>query len=270
MNLILSNNRSMAFGFVLAICSLAGMYLVVFKPITFSPTREGIGALPIPLKPIYEGRSKPELKAEVEYYPKTLGAQSVAQDEEISFKTIDLSINTLSNTTNPGNPTAPLPDPEIPLRIMIPSINLDAPIVPAQIEFERLAGKEFIEWFVPEEYAVGWHTTSAKLGAPGNTVLNGHHNAYGEVFKDLVGVNEGDYIWVASEESRFKYLITNKMLLPEKYEQLDVRTNNAQWILPSVDERLTLITCWPYETNTHRLIVVARPLSREEITPELE
>lgn len=263
----------MAFGFVLAICSLAGMYLVAFKPITFSyhlPPRQGAGALPLPLKPIYGERSKSELKTEEENHPKILGAQSVAQDEETSIKTFDLPVNTSSNTTSPGNQTAPLLDPEIPVRIMIPSINLDAPIVPAQIEFERLAGKEFIEWFVPEEYAVGWHTTSAKLGAPGNTVLNGHHNAYGEVFKDLIGVNEGDYIWVASEENRFKYLITNKMLLPEKYEQLDVRTNNAQWILPSVDERLTLITCWPYETNTHRLIVVARPLSREEITPELE
>jgi LPXTG-site transpeptidase (sortase) family protein len=29
--------------------------------------------------------------------------------------------------------------------------------------------------------------------------------------------------------------------------------------MPSTDERLTLITCWPYETNTHRLIIVALP-----------
>ena len=55
------------------------------------------------------------------------------------------------------------------------------------------------------------------------------------------------------------------MILPEKYEQIEVRMNNAQWILPSVDERLTLISCWPYETNTHRVIVVARPLSQESL-----
>jgi sortase A len=60
------------------------------------------------------------------------------------------------------------------------------------------------------------------------------------------------------------------MILPEKYEQLDVRMNNAQWILPSVDERLTLISCWPYESNTHRLIIVARPIAREEITLNMD
>jgi sortase A len=60
------------------------------------------------------------------------------------------------------------------------------------------------------------------------------------------------------------------MILPEKYEQIEVRMNNAQWILPSVDERLTLISCWPYETNTHRLIVVARPLGQESLDLNFE
>jgi sortase (surface protein transpeptidase) len=33
--------------------------------------------------------------------------------------------------------------------------------------------------------------------------------------------------------------------------------------MPSGDERLTLVTCWPYEWpgNSHRVIVVARPSS---------
>ena len=35
---------------------------------------------------------------------------------------------------------------------------------------------------------------------------------------------------------------------------------NAAWIMPSEDERLTLVTCWPYTSNTHRLIIVARPV----------
>jgi sortase A len=42
---------------------------------------------------------------------------------------------------------------------------------------------------------------------------------------------------------------------------LSVRRKNAQWIMPTGDERLTLVTCWPYEWpgNSHRVIVVARP-----------
>jgi sortase A len=105
----------------------------------------------------------------------------------------------------------------------------------------------------------GWHKNSARLGEPGNTVFNGHHNVYGEVFVRLVDLKEGDLILILSETREYKYIITNKMILPELYEDLDVRMNNAQWILPSDDERVTLITCWPYEGNTHRVIIVAKP-----------
>ncbi len=41
---------------------------------------------------------------------------------------------------------------------------------------------------------------------------------------------------------------------------LEVRLKNAQWMQPTPDERLTLISCWPYWTNTHRVIIVARPV----------
>jgi sortase A len=165
-------------------------------------------------------------------------------------------------------PTAP--PSEIPVRIVIPALGLDAPVVPAQINVVKVSGQEYQQWLVPDEFASGWHAGSARLGEPGNTVFNGHHNVFGEVFGNLVEVEIGDVIQVYSSASEFSYQITNKMILPEKYEQLDVRMNNAQWILPSQDERLTLITCWPYESNTHRLIVVARPFSRIPLNLELK
>ncbi|HID54608.1 MAG TPA: sortase, partial [Anaerolineae bacterium] len=34
----------------------------------------------------------------------------------------------------------------------------------------------------------------------------------------------------------------------------------AEWIMPTEDERITLVTCWPYTDNTNRLIVVAQPV----------
>jgi sortase A len=178
----------------------------------------------------------------------------------------------IPDTESPGDeePAQVQLPPEVPARIVIESIGLDAPVVPAPVEFETLAGKEFMKWLVPAERATGWHTTSAMLGETGNTVLNGHHNAFGEVFVTLDDVVEGDIIWVESKNSRFSYQITNKIVLPEKYEELEVRMHNAQWLLPSVDERLTLISCWPYESNTHRLIVVASPIGREEIQSGIE
>lgn len=153
-----------------------------------------------------------------------------------------------------------------PLRLVIPNINLDAPILTAKSELVNISGVNFQQWLSPDEYAVGWHESSAKLGEAGNTVLNGHHNIYGEVFQHLNNLNQADLIMVYSDHHLFTYQVTNKMILPEKYESLDVRVKNAQWLLPSEDERLTLITCWPYESNTHRLIIVARPLSVEELT----
>lgn len=49
------------------------------------------------------------------------------------------------------------------------------------------------------------------------------------------------------------------MILHEKDESLDIRLNNGRRILPSEDERLTLVTCCPEDSNTHRLIIVAVP-----------
>jgi sortase A len=49
------------------------------------------------------------------------------------------------------------------------------------------------------------------------------------------------------------------MILPERDQPIEVRLANARYIQPTDDERLTLITCWPYESNTHRVVVIAFP-----------
>ena len=164
---------------------------------------------------------------------------------------------------DPGEPAVQeksLPQTDIPTRLVIPSIDLDAPVVLARTLTIKIGGREFQQWKAPDGYAVGWHDSTALLGQPGNTVLNGHHNIDGKVFERLVDVNPGDLIIVYGAHRTYLYEITNKMILPEKYQELDVRMDNARWILPSDDERLTLVTCWPATSNTHRLIIVARPL----------
>lgn len=55
------------------------------------------------------------------------------------------------------------------------------------------------------------------------------------------------------------------MIFPERDVPFETRLENARWILPSEDERITLITCWPYFSNTHRLIIVARPVDTKPI-----
>ena len=158
--------------------------------------------------------------------------------------------------------------PVVPERIVIPTINLDAPIVPAIMKRLLLDETVYQQWIAPHEFAVGWHTTTALLGQVGNTVLNGHHNVDGMVFKDLHLLKAGDSIELYGGQSKFTYMVVNVMILPEKGQEFKIRLENARWLLPSTDERITLITCWPATSNTHRLVVVARPSAPpEEVTP---
>jgi sortase A len=146
-----------------------------------------------------------------------------------------------------------------PDRLVIPAIHLDAPVVPIHYKTIEYEGQTFVQWLVPNTFAAGWHDTSALLGLPGNTVLNGHHNAYGQVFKDLVNLELGDSLEVYSGEHVFTYHVVAKMLFPERYRPIEERIANARWILPSDDERLTLNTCWPPDGNTDRVVIVAFP-----------
>ncbi|MBE0409546.1 MAG: sortase [Anaerolineales bacterium] len=160
--------------------------------------------------------------------------------------------------------------PAIPERITIAAIELEAPVVQADMHWIQVGEVEYQQWEVPNLFAAGWHETSARLGEVGNTVFNGHNNIYGEVFRRLDELVVGELIQVYSNTHVFEYVITNTMILPERFQDMDVRMSNAQWILPSEDLRLTLISCWPYESNTHRVIVVAKLIAIEEQQEELD
>lgn len=158
--------------------------------------------------------------------------------------------------TPPGDPTAR--PPAVPDRIVIEAIGLDAPVVPVGQHLVQIGGQSFAQWDVPTTYAAGWQAGS--LGEPGNVVINGHHNADGEVFRDLVRLQPGDLIRLDAGGRRYWYQVAQTMVLPEEGQPVEVRQANARWILPTDDERVTLITCWPYESNTHRLVVIALPV----------
>ncbi|MHB0987509.1 MAG: sortase [Bellilinea sp.] len=165
---------------------------------------------------------------------------------------------------------APTPTlyPTIPTRIEIPAISLVAPIVPSKPAEINIGSDTFEQYKAPDKFAVGWHTTSALLGQIGNTVFNGHHNIFEKVFENLNKIVPGDEIIVYGGRVRYTYTVVNVMILPERNVDMATRLENARWILPSQDERLTLITCWPAESNTHRLIVVAQPKGEPvQVTP---
>lgn len=167
-----------------------------------------------------------------------------------------------SRVATPRHRTEPTsPSTDLPTRLVIPAIGLDAPIVPARWKLVFRQGTWEPEWEVPD-HAVGWHSNSALPGRIGNTVLSGHHNIQGEVFRDLARLKKGDEVILYAGEHAFHYQVTETILLEEKGLSDAQRRENARWIEPYPDERLTMVTCWPQTNNTHRIIVVALPMSR--------
>jgi sortase A len=157
-------------------------------------------------------------------------------------------------------PTGLPPAQEPPTRIAAPAIKLDAPVVPMSWEMVDSNGTLVSRWLVPAN-AAGWHMNSALPGQGENVVLSGHHNIEGKVFRYVVDLEPGDEITLYAGGIPYRYIVTEKYILKEAGMPQSARQKNAQWIMPSGDERLTLVTCWPYEWpgNTHRVIVVARP-----------
>jgi sortase A len=159
---------------------------------------------------------------------------------------------------------APTPIPAIPDRLVISAIKLDAPVEPVTRTMIWAGGQKQPTFNIPQTRAAGWHETSAPLGVVGNTVLNGHNAGFGEVFRDLYKVKKENTILVYSGKTPYLYVVTQILILPETGEPLKVRVENASYIQPSKDERLTLITCHPYGSLRNRLVVVAHPMEEEE------
>lgn len=152
-----------------------------------------------------------------------------------------------------ARPAAPkaLPD-----RLVLPAIDIDVPVVELGWSTAQKDGQVFSEWDVAE-YAAGWHRNSALLGEGGNVVMSGHNNILGSVFRELDQLKRGDPITVWAGTQPFEYQVDQVMIVPEKYASLEQRKDNAKWIGAFADNRLTLVSCWPRDDNTHRIIVVA-------------
>ena len=171
------------------------------------------------------------------------------------------TVQTPGASPDEATPTAiPTPAGTLPRAISVPAIDLEAPVVPIGWEVVGSGDNAQSQWLVPEWRAAGWHNSSALLGVPGNTVLNGHNTTRGEVFRDLYKLESGASIVVTGEDGReYAYNVEHKYILEEAGQPLEVRLENARYILSTKDERLTLITCHPYASTRYRLIIIAFP-----------
>gem|GEM_PF-1074628 len=171
--------------------------------------------------------------------------------------------STVTITSAPAETVAPTVTPRPrayspPTRIRIPKINVDADVVEVGYEIKEENGEALTVWKVAD-YAAGFHRGSAYPGHPGNTVIAGHNNIRGRVFRHLLDLLPGDDIYLYVGEQEFHYVVGQRLLIKEKGMSEESQRENAKWIQPTDDERLTLVSCWPFIKPDHRVVVIAWP-----------
>jgi sortase A len=135
-----------------------------------------------------------------------------------------------------ANIPVPTPGPQQAIRIQIPAINVDAPVVQGD-GWEQL------------KKGVGQHVGSANPGENGNLVLSAHNDIFGEIFRDLERLKPGDEITIFTNQRPYTFLVTATRIVDPT--QVDVMDPTSQ---PSV----TLISCYPYMVDDQRIVVSAR------------
>jgi sortase A len=186
----------------------------------------------------------------------------------------------VATVSAPMTTTVPAATPVLasaPVRLVIPDLKLDVPVVEMGWQVVQTADGPRSDWVIPKNEA-GHHINSALLGDEGNVVISGHNNIYGEVFKpisfawdnasrvqvdsftDQSDILNGRTVELFDAAGReFKYTISAFYRLKDTGVSIQQRIANGRFMEPTDQAQVTLITCWPPTSNTHRLVVVAAP-----------
>ncbi len=136
------------------------------------------------------------------------------------------------------NAVTPLPvptrGPEQAVRIQIPAIDVDTPVVEGDDPDSLKRG-------------AGHHVGSANPGERGNCIISAHNDVFGEIFRDLPDLSLGDEVLVHTASRVHRYVITQKRIIEPT--EVSVMEDTSSPVL-------TLISCYPYGINTHRIVVI--------------
>lgn len=125
---------------------------------------------------------------------------------------------------------------ETPLSITIPDINVSQSIVQG-VDWEAL------------KQGVGQLPNAANPGdVSGNVVLAAHNDIYGQIFRYLDQLEAGDQFQITTQSQVYTYTITDILYV----EPTDVHVLENRGTATA-----TLISCWPYQVNNQRIVVMA-------------
>ena len=135
-----------------------------------------------------------------------------------------------------ANIPVPTPAPDQAIRIQIPALEIDAPVVQGD-GWEQL------------KKGVGQNISSANPGQNGNVVLSAHNDVYGEIFRYLDKLAPGDQVILYTQQRQFVYVVDRTVLVEPTAVEVMASTGS-----PTV----TLISCYPYLVDKQRIVVFAR------------
>lgn len=129
----------------------------------------------------------------------------------------------------------PTPGPQQAVRIQIPAIGVDAPIVQGD-GWEQL------------KKGVAQHIGSANPGESNNIVLTAHNDVFGEIFRYLDQLKTGDQVVIYTSQRSYTYLVTGSEV---------VEPTQVEVLAPTTRPIATLISCYPYLVDNKRIVVRA-------------
>jgi sortase A len=130
----------------------------------------------------------------------------------------------------------PTAAPDQAIRLQVPAINVDAPIVQGD-GWEQL------------KKGVGQSLSSVNPGQTGNMILSAHNDVYGEIFRNLDRLAPGDQVILYTQQRQYVYVVDRTAIVEPTAVEVMASTGS-----PTV----TLISCYPYLVDKQRIVVFAR------------
>jgi hypothetical protein len=149
---------------------------------------------------------------------------------------------TVTSTTATPAPTTSLPPttstvPAAPIvgeptRLRVPSLSLDAAVVPVGLDAEGLME-------IPPATEVGWYRLGPSPGAQGSSVLAAHVDYAGQrgAFFDLASIAEGAEVVVEGDGTSATFVVTAREQVAK--DEVDL----SRYFTAAGPTRITLITC---------------------------
>jgi sortase A len=134
-----------------------------------------------------------------------------------------------------ANLPVPTVGPQQAARIQIPAIGIEAPIVQGD-GWEQL------------KKGVGQHIGTPNPGENGNIVLSAHNDVFGEIFRDLDQLEEGDKVILYTNQRTYTYIVRQSQI---------VEPTQVEVMAPTKEPVVTLISCYPYRIDNQRIVITA-------------